>query len=493
MANPEHVDILKKGSEVWNKWRDNNPNIKPILCDSDLKWLHLIMANLEKANLRNADFTKANLSGANFFEADLTAANLGEANLIGAKLIKANLIRANLSASKMDRCNLSEANLSYAILNNASLNGANLSWAILNNAKLHEADLSWAVIKEAELNEAELNSAFLRRTDLSKANFSKASLNGALLSGAVGVYAKLTSANLSGANLDGANMTNADLNEADLSRANISNTDLRGASLEKADLNRANLSGANLSQAILIEANLEYSTLVETSFEGANISSSRIYGISAWNLKFNQKTKQNSLIITGSGEPVITVDNLEVAQFVYLLLHNEKIRNIIDTIGQKGVLILGRFIPERKAVLDAIRNELRRLGFVPILFDFEKPTQRDFTETIKTLAGISRFIIADITNPKCSPLELQAIMPDYMIPFVPIIHEDEEPFAMFRDLKQKYGEWMLDLLEYDSAEGLIEVLDEAIVRPALDKANELIDKKTKALKTRHVKGYKKMG
>jgi hypothetical protein len=32
---------------------------------------------------------------------------------------------------------------------------------------------------------------------------------------------------------------------------------------------------------------------------------------------------------------------------------------------------------------------------------------------------LSRFIIADITNPRSSPLELQATMPDYMIPFVP--------------------------------------------------------------------------
>jgi hypothetical protein len=27
-------------------------------------------------------------------------------------------------------------------------------------------------------------------------------------------------------------------------------------------------------------------------------------------------------------------------------------------------------------------------------------------------------------------------MPDYMIPFVPIIQESEEPFSMFSDLKQ---------------------------------------------------------
>jgi hypothetical protein len=45
-------------------------------------------------------------------------------------------------------------------------------------------------------------------------------------------------------------------------------------------------------------------------------------------------------------------------------------------------------------------------------------------------------------------------MPDYMIPFVPIIKQGEKPFAMFRDLKQKYGDWILDVLEYNSADNL---------------------------------------
>lgn len=59
------------------------------------------------------------------------------------------------------------------------------------------------------------------------------------------------------------------------------------------------------------------------------------------------------------------------------------------------------------------------------------------------------------------PLELQATMPDYMIPFVPIIHEDEKPFAMFQDLKQTYGDWVLDVLQYDSADNFLKVLDKA--------------------------------
>ena len=74
------------------------------------------------------------------------------------------------------------------------------------------------------------------------------------------------------------------------------------------------------------------------------------------------------MVITRENEPEITVDNIEVAQFVYILLNNPKIRDVIDTIGRKAVLILGRFTPERKAVLDALREELRKRGYVPILF-----------------------------------------------------------------------------------------------------------------------------
>jgi hypothetical protein len=65
-------------------------------------------------------------------------------------------------------------------------------------------------------------------------------------------------------------------------------------------------------------------------------------------------------VITEPDEPLVTVDDLEVAQFVYLMLHNEKIRSVIDTITSKVVLILGRFTLDRKTVLERLRTELRR-------------------------------------------------------------------------------------------------------------------------------------
>src|SRR6266571_2547573 len=204
----------------------------------------------------------------------------------------------------------------------------------------------------------------------------------------------LRAANLSRANLVKANLGDADLHAADLREADLREADLREADLREADLRKAILPGADLRQA----------QLVGTHLEGAILTGCSVYGISAWGLKGEPKG-QLQLIISPPGEPTITVDKLEVAQFIYLLLNNEKLRDVINTVTTKAVLILGRFTMERKAILDAVRNELRKRDYLPVLFDFDKPAARDLTETITTLASMSRFIIADITDPKSLPQE----------------------------------------------------------------------------------------
>ena len=87
-------------------------------------------------------------------------------------------------------------------------------------------------------------------------------------------------------------------------------------------------------------------------------------------------------------------------------------------------------------------------------------------------------MIADVTNPKSSPLELQATVPDYQVPFVPIIQEGEQPFAMMVDLQKKYN-WVLDTISYDSPDTLLEILEPHIIDPAMRKREELREIKAK--------------
>jgi uncharacterized protein YjbI with pentapeptide repeats len=63
MANQEHLDILKKGVEEWNKWRENNSDIAPDLFGANLREEGLFEANFDGAYLSKADLTEANLNG----------------------------------------------------------------------------------------------------------------------------------------------------------------------------------------------------------------------------------------------------------------------------------------------------------------------------------------------------------------------------------------------------------------------------------------------
>ena len=363
-----------------------------------------------------------------------------------------------------------QARLEHADLRNTNLRGANLSSANLGDAYLINADLSGADLSKAHLSMADLSGTNLSNTDLSKAKLRGANLTGANLEGANLWHVNLRGANLSSTNLGSATLINADLSDANLSDANLIGANLSEANLSGANLSGANLSVANLSGANLSGADLMYVNFIWTNCEKANFTNCKIYGISAWNLEL-QGAVQSDLIITQDDEPIITVDNLEVAQFIYLLLHNEKIRDVIDTISRKVVLILGRF-GEHKAVLDAIRNELRKHDYLPVLFDFEKPTNRDLTETVRTLAHLSRFIIADITEPRSIPQELQAIVPHLAVPVQPLILEGSTgEYAMFQDLS-KYR-WMLPIHPYKDIDYLLDSLGEKVIVPAEAKAQEL--------------------
>jgi uncharacterized protein YjbI with pentapeptide repeats len=332
--------------------------------------------------------------------------------------------------------------------------------------------------------------------DFSASNFRGANLKGRNLSGADFTGAILSRANLVGSDVNGANFLRADLSEADLQQAILTGANLSGAFLHGVNLTGANLSGANLSGANLTRANLTGANLtganlagailVEANLADAVLTGCRVYGVSTWDTKLSEGTKQQDLVITRVGEPGVTVDNIEVAQFVYLLLHNEKIRAVIDTVGKKGVLLLGRFTEGRIVVLERLRNELRKRGYLPIVFNFDKPETKDFTETVRLLAGLSKFVIADVTNPKSAPLELQATAPEIMVPFLPIIEEGQEPFAMLQDLWIKHREWVFEPLHYASLDGLVGALDKEIIEPAEMRFAELLARKAETMKGKHV-------
>ena len=258
---------------------------------------------------------------------------------------------------------------------------------------------------------------------------------------------------------------------ADFSATDRLFTDLFGYK----DVNEASIGTWRTSDGLAKEtstrANLAYARLIGTNLTDATILNCRIYGVAIWGINL-QGAKQENIIITAPGEPEITVDGIEVAQFIYLLLNNQKISNAIDTITSKAALILGRFTKKRKAVLDALRDELRKHNYVPILFDFDKPTSKDLTGTVTTLANMARFIIADQTDPNSLPHELATILTTTIVPVKPILLNSKREYAMFIDLQRRFH-WVLPTHRYDSQKQLIADLVQYVIQPAAEKAEEL--------------------
>jgi uncharacterized protein YjbI with pentapeptide repeats len=369
-------------------------------------------------------------------------------------------IKINLSEADLHSSDLSEADLHSADLRRANLNNADL-----RGAELQGADLQGAYVRKANLDGANLESALLSSADLERAHLIGANLNDADLRGANLNDADLRGAYLIGANLSKANLTIAKLTGADLRRAL-----LRGAILYQASLSRADLMGADLMGADLMGADLTAATCIQTDFTGATLTGCRVYGMSCWNVKLNS-TMQQDLCITSEYEPGVTVDNLNVAQFIYLMLNNAEIREVIDTITSKIVLILGRFTTERKVVLDALRDELRKHNYLPVVFDFEKPNGRTYTETVTLLARMARFIIADLTSPSSLPQELEAIVPTVIVPVRPIIELGHAPRAKYKDYRPY--PWVLPVHQYNSQDQLLASIQGTVIAPAEAKAEEL--------------------
>jgi uncharacterized protein YjbI with pentapeptide repeats len=193
MANPEHLEILKLGVEVWNKWWKE----KLVKHDIDLS-----NATLESANLNNAIFSFANLNGADLSNAQLKGAVFDLALLNDSNLNSANLDQADFWGAILERANLKGAHLNGSFIKNAHLTMANLE-----GASFVEANLSGTSLVGAQLTDTDLINARLFGTKLSQADLKRAKLHGALLYGV---------------NFNGSDLTNAELGFTTFSNCDLS-------------------------------------------------------------------------------------------------------------------------------------------------------------------------------------------------------------------------------------------------------------------------------
>jgi hypothetical protein len=280
-------------------------------------------------------------------------------------------------------------------------------------------------------------------------------------------YANLTSAKLEGVSLRRASFHQAVLADADLSCSH----------LEEANFCRTDLFATKLRGAHLEGANLQGVQLAMTDLTGAHLAGCKVYGISAWDLKLDG-ADQKGLIVrywpNTDGkqlpEETVQVDSLDLAAFMYLALHNVNLSRVVDAASQKWVLLLGRFADGKKESLDKVARALKERDLIPIIFDFPRPERRDLIETILLLAGMSAFVIAEITDPRSTPMELLAIASNYGVPIVPILQGGGEPFATLSALRR--FRWVRGTTQYQKVEDFIDSELDVVIKWATEEARQ---------------------
>ena len=155
-------------------------------------------------------------------------------------------------------------------------------------------------------------------------------------------------------------------------------------------------------------------------------------------------------------------------------LDGEGVSRMLSDIAARSVLILGRFTAQRKAILDAIRKALatppRR--YVPIVFDFDQPRDRTLIGSILRFASVSRFVIADLSDPKSVPAELQAIVPQFAsLPVMPIIEATQREYPVADDILSRQS--VKPVVPYRDEAHLMSILDAQVLGPAEELYAEL--------------------
>ncbi len=123
MANPEHVALVREGSEAISKFATDNPGVHLDLSGADLHGVDLRNCNLSEANMAGADLTGADLRTSGLGGTDLRGANLRNADVRGTALH-----RAKLQESDLRGVNLEPIGVGRQLVCTSALSFQNARW-----------------------------------------------------------------------------------------------------------------------------------------------------------------------------------------------------------------------------------------------------------------------------------------------------------------------------------------------------------------------------
>jgi uncharacterized protein YjbI with pentapeptide repeats len=435
----------------------------------DTKFTGAKLTNVDfiESNLANNDFICAILKNVNFSNSNFEYTGFNGSEIRNTKFKGSKINYSFFEDTRLKNVDFSDCKFQLSCFEKAKTIQAKTKenpLILFDNASFYGGEFNGSKLINSSFKNAQLESITANNSDFKLCTFQKSNIFSSVLKNSIFNASIFSYASIFQTNCSDSDFYGCDFFGTELVDSNFTNVAFSGS-----NMTYSNLTESNLTDSILNGVELHGAILVDLNINGANLSHSHIYGVNVWGL-IGEPKEQLDLLITPWDEPEVTVDNIEVAQFIHLLLTNEKLKKLIDTITSKVVLILGRF-NERRIKMESIKNGLRELNLTPIIFDFTKPGTRNLTETVGLLARMSKFIIVDLTDPNSVPQEVYSIIPHCpSIPIFPIFERKKtdnlKPYPLFNDFKDYH--WVSEIRFYEEIDEIIQLLpninEEAIKR-----------------------------
>lgn len=458
---------LTSGRAEWQAYRKNRgPSVRLKVSDFTFSFQAFIKWEFANIDFENCEFQEVDLSGSDFTGATFSDCKFLNTNFSGAKLAGSRFLRqeiesCNFSGTTAPRISLEDCRIRASKFNSSNLSKANFTRVIGEDLEIKDCRLSQLRAEAASFTKCDFRLSDLGSSNIAYSTFNSCNWSHATISKSDIADTRWSDCKAHELKASNVNARNGYFSSSDFRKSVFDGLVAVSATFRHCSFSQSNLIASDLTSASIKSSRLDYSLLCKCKLNETKISDCMVFGISCWGTDF-AGCRQERIKINASGQYSISVNSIEYAYFLHQSLENSRFKQFFESTSEKLVLILGRFTGKSKDAIEIVRSTITSNQLIPVVFDFETPEGHDLTEVVLSLALMSRFIIVDLSDPRCAPYELGTIAPNVNSPIAALIKKGENPFAMFSDLENRYA-WVLAPLTYERNSEISDIVSTLII------------------------------
>lgn len=258
MADPTHLEILLKGPECWNKWREENPATHPDLSNIDFNATPDFQHALRRVNLSFTNFSNSQCTGLILHKSKLENAIFRESILHGCCFYESELINIDFYGASLNKC----------LINNSSISKSNFEMSDMRNSKLYKSSFVGNKNTDIRVFDDFWNNHFWLTYEIfTGSSFIRCKLDDAHISDCIFFLCDFMDSSFKRSTICDSSIQHCNLTRANMIRSNFRNTDLSYSYLYRSNARHSHFDDINLTGTLLSKSDLSHAEFTDVTFD----------------------------------------------------------------------------------------------------------------------------------------------------------------------------------------------------------------------------------